>query len=226
MTDAILEPTAPRRRPCTGRSLGGDIAMLSTAEVEDAPYGGSLDHLRAELARIDLLIRGQVARVRRDDGDAWRGLSISDAEVDALLARGLGAPPWDAGDGALDDVRALVDQLGAAIDRRCACTAVPLALVELARRFALTRFDIDVLLIALAPEIDLRYERLYAYLHDDVTRKRPSIDLALHLLCHSLDERFTARARFGAAAPLMHHGLVQLIADAPGASRLTQCLKV
>ncbi len=197
----------------------------------DTPYGSSLDHLRDELARIDLLIRGQVARVRRDDGndrdDAWRGLSITDAEVDALLARTLGARPWDAGDGAvLGDVHALVDQLSAAIDRRCACTVVPLALAELAARFALTRFDVDVLLVALAPEIDLRYERLYAYLHDDVTRKRPSIDLALHLLCHSLDERFTARARFGATAPLVHHGLVQLIADAPGASRLTQCLKV
>ncbi len=85
MTNAILE------RPCMGRSLHGDMATLPTAEVEDAPYGGSLDHLRDELARIDLLIRGQVARARRDDGDAWRGLSISDAEVDALLARGLGA---------------------------------------------------------------------------------------------------------------------------------------
>src|SRR6185436_1742979 len=114
---------------------------LAASLDSDTRYGSSLDHMRDELARIDLLIRGQVARAPRDDGDAWRGLSISDAEVDALLARGLGDPPWDAGDGALDDVRALVDQLGAAIDRRCACTAVPLALVELARRFALTRFD-------------------------------------------------------------------------------------
>ena len=201
------------------------MAMLATAEVEEAPYGSSLDHLRDELARVDLLIRGQVARARRDDGDAWRGLTISDAEVDALLARGLGDPPWDAGDGALDDVRALVDQLGAAIDRRCACTAVPLALVELARRFALTRFDIDVLLIALAPEIDLRYERLYAYLHDDVTRKRPSIDLALQLLCHTLDDRFAARARFAAGAPLVRHGIVQLVADVPGASWLARWMK-
>jgi AAA+ superfamily predicted ATPase len=206
------------------------MAMLATAEVEDAPYGGSLDHLRDELARIDLLIRGRVARVRRGDdndgNDAWRGLSITDAEVDALLARVLGAPRWDAGDGALDDVRSLVDKLGTAIDRRCACTAAPLALVELAHRFALTRLDIDVLLIALAPEIDLRYERLYAYLHDDVTRKRPSIDLALQLLCHTLDDRFAARARFSARAPLIRHGIVQLVTDVPGASRLARSLEV
>src|SRR5262249_24049238 len=162
------------------------MATRLAAELdEDVPYGSSLDHLRDELARIDLLVRGQVARVRHDDDDAWRGLSITEAEVDALLARSLGQPPWDAGSGdpALADVRAAVDRFGADIDRRCACTAVPLALVELARRFELTRFDTDVLLIALAPELDLRYERLYAYLQDDVTRRRPSIDLALHLLC-------------------------------------------
>ena len=38
-------------------------------------------------------------------------------------------------------------------------------------------------MIALAPEIDLRYERLYAYLHDDVSRRHPSVDLALNLDC-------------------------------------------
>ena len=30
--------------------------------------------------------------------------------------------------------------------------------------YDLSQFDLDVLLIALAPELDLRYERLYAYL--------------------------------------------------------------
>ncbi|ABG51415.1 AAA ATPase [Trichodesmium erythraeum IMS101] len=36
------------------------------------------------------------------------------------------------------------------------------------------------MLIALAPEIDLRYDRLYAYLQDDFTSKGSSVDLALN----------------------------------------------
>src|SRR5262245_3210609 len=40
-------------------------------------------------------------------------------------------------------------------------------------------FDIDVLLMALAPELDRRYERLYAQLQDGPAAGRPSVDLAL-----------------------------------------------
>ena len=35
--------------------------------------------------------------------------------------------------------------------------------------------------MALAPDLDARFERLYGYLHDDVTRRRASIGLALEL---------------------------------------------
>ena len=47
-------------------------------------------------------------------------------------------------------------------------------------------FEMDVLLVAFAVEVDLRYERLYAWLQDDATRRRPSVALALDLLCESV----------------------------------------
>ena len=34
-------------------------------------------------------------------------------------------------------------------------------------------------MLAVAPEVDLKYERVYAYLQDDVNRRRPSVALAL-----------------------------------------------
>jgi SpoVK/Ycf46/Vps4 family AAA+-type ATPase len=79
--------------------------------------------------------------------------------------------------------------------------------------FGLSRFEVDVILIALAPELDLRYERLYAYLQDDVTRKRPSIDLVLNLLCPSAAAKLARRAHFASDAPLMLHRLLHLIPD-------------
>ncbi len=45
--------------------------------------------------------------------------------------------------------------------------------------FGLTEPDVRFLLIALAPEIDPRFERLYAYLNDDVTQRRATVGLAL-----------------------------------------------
>jgi hypothetical protein len=69
------------------------------------------------------------------------------------------------------------------------------------------------LLVAIAPELDLRYERLFGYLQDDVTRRRPSVDVALNLLCHSARERLDARARFAPDGPLLAHGLLELLED-------------
>jgi SpoVK/Ycf46/Vps4 family AAA+-type ATPase len=71
----------------------------------------------------------------------------------------------------------------------------------------------DVVILALAPELDLRYERLYAYLQDDVTRKRPSVDLALNLFCLSREERIERRQHFSSQAPLIGQRILRLFAD-------------
>ena len=83
----------------------------------------------------------------------------------------------------------------------------------LAQAFNLSIFDLDLLLIALASELDLRYERLYAFLQDDVTRRRPSIDLALNLLCASAEDKLTRYAHFMTDAPLIRHRLLHLVSD-------------
>jgi hypothetical protein len=131
--------------------------------------------------------------------DRFRGLYIGQAEVERLFARNPGAPALQ--HAGLDQAPLLdvVDE------------AYPIA--ALAHQFELTPFDLDLFLIALAPELDLRYERIYAYLQDDVSRKRPSVDLALNLLCSSAEEKLHGRARFGAGAPLLRHDVIHLVAD-------------
>ena len=54
-----------------------------------------------------------------------------------------------------------------------------LTLPYLGNLFGLTPFEEQVVLIALAPEIDSKYQRLFAYLQDDFSRRRPSVGLAL-----------------------------------------------
>ncbi len=102
-----------------------------------------------------------------------------------------------------------------AIDGRRAATpeARPqnrLALPYLAQQFGLSEAEVDLLLIALAPELEPRYETLYAYLQDDVTRKRPSVDLSLNLICRSEREKLFARRLLGPGAPLLHYQLLRL----------------
>ena len=60
----------------------------------------------------------------------------------------------------------------------------------------------ETLFQAVAPDLDSRFERLYGYLHDDVTRRRASIGLALELagLPHGRRDRRSC-PRSGSAGP-------------------------
>ena len=75
-----------------------------------------------------------------------------------------------------------------------------LRLHVLSELFGLDPFEIDILLIGLAPEIDLRYEKLYSYLQNDVTKKKPTVDLALALLFATIEEKIKYRAYFSPAS--------------------------
>ncbi|MFJ5548484.1 ATP-binding protein [Streptomyces sp. NPDC093225] len=83
--------------------------------------------------------------------------------------------------------------------------------------------DAELLLIALAPDLDRRFEQLYGYLNDDVTRRRPSVGLAL-ALCGVPAASAAARARLSAAGPLAARGL--LLVEEPERPLLSRSLRV
>ena len=162
--------------------------------------------LLSALRWLDQLLERAVAKARDLYGaqaavDPYRGLYIGQEEVERLLDSEPGAATLNVdnsnGEAAPIDLHQ-DDRLG-----------------WLAEAFGLSGFDINILLVTLAPELDLRYERLYAYLQDNVTRRRPSIDLTLNLLCASAREKAARRSHFATDAPLIRHGLVHLIADSP-----------
>ena len=180
----------------TDRELS-DIAEINTGKM---PF----DDLLSGLRRLDSLLAqaATVAQIAHGPGaatDPFRGLHISQDEVARLLAREPGEPILYKNN-AGEPQEAAPDSNGD--DTR---------LFWLERAFDLSTFDIDLILIALAPELDLRYERLYAYLQNDVSKKRPTIDLALNLLCPSAADKLARRAHFAPDAPLVRHGLLHLL---------------
>ncbi|WP_420711788.1 ATP-binding protein [Streptomyces sp. NRRL F-5123] len=94
---------------------------------------------------------------------------------------------------------------------RTATTAAPARgasrLRHLARAFGLTDLDVEILLIALLPDLDDRFEQFYGYLNDHVARCRPTVGLALGL-CGRAAADPQARARLAPQAPLRSGGLL------------------
>jgi hypothetical protein len=66
----------------------------------------------------------------------------------------------------------------------------------------------SLVLLALAPELDLRYERIFGWLHDDVTRRHPSVQLALDLLAPGPADRLALLPRFAAHGVLRRRALL------------------
>ncbi len=178
-------------------------------------YSNSLEHLLTELERIDLLIRAQVEQVRENQhtDPGLQGLYISESEVDEILEHSKGG---QRGTPVTGNIQAAIRELESEISQRKERTAelnVSLCLDRLVNLFDLTPFERDALLICLAPELDLRYQRLYAYLQDDVTKKQPGIELVLNLLCPTRVLKLANRQSFLPSAPLIKHGLLQIHED-------------
>lgn len=167
-----------------------------------------VDGLVPALKRLDQLIAQAVSSMQATGSphrDAFRGLHIGPDDVAHWLDREPCTPLFDSADST--PTQTDFDDIIIGSPR----------FAWLVQAFDLSSFDLGIVIIALAPEVDLRYEGLYAYLQDDVTRRRPSVDLALNLLCFSAEDKLTRRGHFGPESALLWHRLLHLI---PPANRL------
>jgi winged helix domain-containing protein/ATPase family protein associated with various cellular activities (AAA) len=180
----------------------------------------SVVYLHQRLAVIEACVRAAVERRRAvdaDPDDRFRGLYISEAEVDELLA----GPGRQAFFAPLAETAAYLANVEAAADEAEAA-GEDLRLRRLARSFRLDALDVELLLVSLAPDLDPRFERLYAYLHDDVSRRRASTGLALELCGAALGGG--ERRRLGPQSPLIADGL--LLIEETDRPFLTRSLRV
>ncbi|WP_068155037.1 ATP-binding protein [Rhodococcus phenolicus] len=160
----------------------------------------NLRDVRDRCALVEERVRLVVTHRRSGDptpDDPFRGLYLSDESAVALLDAP--APP----PGPDRSARAALDRRAAAAE----ASGAELRLRRLARAAALSDVDVDALLICMLPDLNSRFERLYGYLNDDVTRRRATVGLVLELLDLS-PAVATHRSRLGAGAPLIDNGLV------------------
>jgi len=86
----------------------------------------------------------------------------------------------------------------------------PSRLAFVRRAAGLDAFDEAVLVACAAPEVLPEYERIYGFLQDDITKRRPTVGLLLRLCGSLAGSPARAREHFHAAAPLVAAGLVTL----------------
>ena len=177
-------------------------------------YPDNDTYLQDELRHLDLLLALRAAAFRREmAGRTPSGPFVIDhGEIDRLLVAGSRAedPEQDAD---LHETARTFHALVRAKARRSADEGISLTLPRLGRLFGLDEPAQQVLIACLAPDLDDRYERIYAYLQDDVTRRRPTGSLVLQLLAPTTP-RSAIRRMLAPSAPLRAADLIHEVADA------------
>lgn len=140
--------------------------------------------------------------------EAFLGLFLSDEEIDTTL-RGLHGATVPAGEDELE-LETAIPVLAAEIEARLAATPGTLPTQALARLFELPPPAVELLLLLLAPEVDSRFARVYAYLQDDVSRRYLTPGLALQLLPGLSAADTAGRGLFTADSPLVQARLVRV----------------
>lgn len=207
-----------------------EIDQGTTALIYDSNY----QHLEAELRKLDLMIQLRIMKIRLK-AQAMGGvaadphIAISHEEVDWLLGRdepAVADPPESS------DIRDQLEILQNRINEQVTASiqnGVFLALPQLAHLFALSPLELQTVIICLAPELHRKYDKLYAYLQNDITRMKPSVDLILDLLCESQADRWKARPIFSDHGPLFQAKVLHQVDDPQnpsGSSGLAQFLRL
>jgi hypothetical protein len=179
-------------------------------------------HLRLRLRSTNRALARAVARQAAAQARLARpelgALCVTDDEVLSLLDGLQGEDAPEADD--IDRPEAEIAQ--EATLRTLSFDRLPLDAV--ARAFALSAFEQAALLLCAAGEIDRRYERVFAYLHDDLDRRHASVDLLCAVLGRDADDALALRAEAGRFGRLRRAGL--LLADGAAHSELRQALRI
>jgi hypothetical protein len=185
------------------------------------PFANNWAYLKVELRWLDRVLLSAVSRHRSDEKAVERVAQTEQDHVTSPWWKGIitlprshpreeGPPPKGQGTGG-----SYSQQLEARI-KASRNDGIALALPDLRDAYRLTAFEKSVILLALAPEVNRRYGRLYDYLQEEAgdLEDLPTVDLCLRLLCRNDRAWQAGRSRLAASDSLAAKGLVDWIGDA------------
>ncbi|HEY9206911.1 MAG TPA: ATP-binding protein [Candidatus Methanoperedens sp.] len=206
-----LKPSRPNKSPAGAVHEPMKNTFTSGSSMSSGEnYFGSLIK---EIQRIDQIIRTNIDKWKKEhskDANEFPGLCITENELNGILQ----SPMYELEPGSNNEQIQTIQTISESENfyEDLEKEKYP-RLQNLQDLFQLVPFEVEVLLICLASELDLRYEKLYSYLQNDITRKRPTVDLLINLLSPSLAGKLRAREYFSGEASLIRNRLIYFTGD-------------
>jgi len=171
-------------------------------QVGVKPYSTSLEYLFDELKLLELYLGLAVVKFRdknKIDGkqqNEFAGMYISNEEVDLDMQfinnKNIDSGGYEILYRTIDEHKNIIEKR----KRQSVDNGTQLSLKHICDVFSLSEFEKNVLLICIAPEIDLKFEKVYSYLQNDITKKKPTVGFILDLLFDSIEENISYRQYF------------------------------
>jgi hypothetical protein len=169
-----------------------------------------------------LLIRVAIRRwelAGQDYSEKFRGLFISDKIIQELMNLPIGGN-WGTGISLPEDEELLISNLMQQVEeeiiqlrKKAENQGFVLRLDQLKNLFKLSQFEFHAFLLCLIPMLDTRYERIYGYLHDDITNKYISTGLIFDLLIEPGLERIAFFKFFDDQSSLQKYELIKPVSE-------------
>lgn len=181
-----------------GGTAGGDYKRLHLLKSDD------IEKLASNLSSredTEQLPKAQWRTQEQDLNNAFRWLDLclhQRLTLEAETEEGISTPTWamsadralallnqefaDKTEKELQTVRETLEALIFRSDSTTRQTDSDWKFPEMCEAFALSEKDRQILLMTLAPELDGRYARVFGFLNDDLTRRRPTATLLAQLL--------------------------------------------
>ncbi|MCA1903303.1 MAG: hypothetical protein LDL47_00485 [Cyanobacteria bacterium KgW148] len=147
-----------------------------------SPFPDNLSYIKAELSWLDRVVTKAIARQKQINQEINKVAKTATDRATSHWWRGfVTLDPAQGGREVPPEQTANCLKLSDRVQKTKEA-GIFLALPELCAHFKLSEFEKNTILLALAPEITRRYERLFMILNEDDTNSRlPTIDLALRL---------------------------------------------
>ncbi|MCT4620609.1 MAG: ATP-binding protein [Marinisporobacter sp.] len=158
-------------------------------------YENSNEYIIDLLKLLDLKIQRLILIENPEqlkDLNPWKGMTISEGEVSEIFNHDISEEKLKE----INELNKELKKLTTEIENKILESnnkGMELNFEKLIETFQLDPIEKNILLVGISVELDAKYEKLYAFLQDNINKKRPSIDLGLRLLNLSSKEKLHFR---------------------------------
>jgi ATPase family associated with various cellular activities (AAA) len=222
--EPAVQPLPPALEACAPLLLGAPSALPKPA-MNLTP---EMEHLLLRLRPLNRALRAAIAKQGQLAARLFRPdvtpLCVTEEQVKTLLGDVDQLMKGEIAAGAPALLTPEEEAVEEALRDRAAESHFSLPLDRLAQALRLTPYEQEAVLLCAAVELDRSYERIYAYILDDLNRRYPCIELLSALTAGSLAERCARREALQAHSKLRRSRVLQSFGSA--ATELRQELRL